>query len=179
MQTLVLDQGYQPHRIVPWQRAVTMLFTDKVEVVHEYDEEIRSVSLTIKMPAVVRLLRSVRSRKRMVKFSRINVATRDNHQCQYCGVKLPLKQLTFDHVVPRSQGGNTSWRNIVMACRPCNGRKGGRTPHAAGMRLLQEPVKPKWLPVMTFRVEHAASFPEAWSQWLYWNGELSAHFDAS
>lgn len=178
MQTLVLDQGYQPHRIIPWQRAVTMLFTDKVEVVEEYDEEIRSVSLTIKMPAVVRLLRSARPRKRGIRFSRVNVAIRDDHRCQYCGVKLPLRQLTFDHVVPRRLGGATSWTNIVMACRPCNGHKGGRTPDAAGMRLRKEPIKPTWLPVSTFRFEQARSLPEAWTQWLYWNGDLGAHFDA-
>ncbi|MCZ2109143.1 MAG: hypothetical protein LC118_06205 [Dehalococcoidia bacterium] len=84
--TLVLDQGYQPHRIVSWQRAVHMIFDGKVEVVSEYDDEIRSISITIKMPAVVRLLSRVRGRKQMVKFSRINVATRDGFTCQYCGI---------------------------------------------------------------------------------------------
>ena len=79
--TLVLDMGYQPHRIVCWQRAVTMLFEGKVEVVEEYDEDIRSVSITIKMPAVVRLLRAISGRKKAIKFSRINVMTRDKFRC--------------------------------------------------------------------------------------------------
>jgi 5-methylcytosine-specific restriction endonuclease McrA len=172
MQTLVLDQGYQPHRIVSWQRAVVMLFDGKVEVVEEYDEDIRSVSVTIKMPAVVRMLRAMRGKKRGIKFSRINVATRDGFSCQYCSVKLPLRKLTYDHVVPRSQGGRTTWENIVMACYDCNEAKSDRTPAQAGMRLARTPVKPTWLPVIAFRVDPASSVPDAWSNWLYWHGTM-------
>jgi 5-methylcytosine-specific restriction endonuclease McrA len=158
MRTLVLDQGYQPHRVVSWQRAITMLFDGKVEVVEEYEHDVRSVTFTIKMPAVVRLLRAVRG-KRGVKFSRINVATRDGFRCQYCGRKLPLSKLTYDHVVPRSQGGKTRWENIVMACYDCNGRKGDRTPTQAGMRIDKLPVKPQWLPVVAFRIDRRAPSP--------------------
>lgn len=172
MRTLVLDQGYQPHRIVSWQRAVVMLFDGKVEVVEEYDEDIRSVSITIKMPAVVRMLRAIRGRKRAVKFSRINVATRDDFRCQYCGDKLPLRRLTYDHVVPRSQGGRTTWENVVMACYDCNEQKSDRTPRQARMHLKKQPVKPSWLPVIAFRIDPACSIPEAWANWLYWHGAL-------
>jgi 5-methylcytosine-specific restriction endonuclease McrA len=171
MRTLVLDRGYQPHRIVSWQRAVLMLFDGKVEVVEEYDDDIRSVSFVIKMPAVVRLLRAVRGR-RGVKFSRMNVATRDGFRCQYCGDKLPLCKLTYDHVIPRAQGGTTCWENIVMACYPCNGRKGCRSPEKMGMRLLERPVRPQWLPLVAFRIDPACSVPEAWMNWVYWHGTL-------
>ncbi len=171
MRTLVLDQGYQPHRVVSWQRAITMFFAGKVEVVEEYEDDIRSVSFTIKMPAVVRLLRAVRG-QRGVKFSRINVATRDDFRCQYCGDRLPLSKLTYDHVVPRCHGGQTRWENIVMACRPCNGRKAHRTPVQAGMRLLKHPIKPDWLPLLAFRIESSAHVPGAWANWLYWHGTL-------
>jgi 5-methylcytosine-specific restriction endonuclease McrA len=174
MRTLVLDRGYQPHRVVSWQRAVLMVFDGKVEVVEEYDQDIRSVTLTIKMPAVVRLLRAVRAvrGKRGVKFSRINVATRDDFRCQYCGRKLALRELTYDHVVPRAQGGKTTWENIAMACYPCNGRKGHRRPEQAGMRLRKLPVAPTWLPVLSFRIDPAYSVPEAWMNWVYWHGAL-------
>ena len=171
--TLVLDPGYQPHRIISWQRAVTMLFEGKVEVIEEYDEDIRSVSVTIKMPAVVRLLRAVRGRKKAVKFSRINVMTRDKFRCQYCGHRLPMSKLNYDHVVPRSRGGRTVWENIVTACYPCNDRKGGRTPEEAGMRLLAKPTRPKSLPVIAFRFE-TTSIPDAWASWVYWQGELES-----
>lgn len=172
MRTLVLDQGYQPHRIVSWQRAVTLLFDGKVEVVEEYDEEIRSVTVTIKMPAVVRLLRAIRGKKRAVKFSRINVATRDKFRCQYCGRRKILRKLTYDHVVPRSQGGRTTWENIVMACYDCNAKKGDRTPKQADMKLRKEPVKPKSLPVVAFRIDPSLSLPDQWVNWLYWHGQL-------
>lgn len=172
MKTLVLDQGYQPHRVVSWRRAVEMLFAGKVEVVEEYEEDIRSVTITIKMPAVVRLLRAVRGKKRSIKFSRINVAMRDDFRCQYCRQKKTLKKLTYDHVVPRSQGGRTTWENIVMACYGCNRDKGDRTPEQAGMKLRSKPVKPKWLPVVAFRIDPALSIPDAWANWLYWHGAL-------
>jgi len=171
MRTLVLDQGYQPHRIVSWQRAILMLFDGKVEVVEEYDEDVRSVSICIKMPAVVRLLNRI-TRRRAVKFSRINVATRDDFRCQYCGTKHTLKRLTYDHVKPRGQGGKTTWTNIAMACYPCNEGKGNRTPRQAGMRLLKKPIKPKSLPVIRFRIDPSASIPEAWINWTYWHGSL-------
>lgn len=168
---LVLDQGYQPHRIVSWQRAVTMLFQQKVEVVETYDEDIKGVTITIKMPAVVRLLRKIRG-KRSIKFSRINVAMRDDFSCQYCGEKKPLRRLTYDHVHPRSRGGKTRWQNIVMACYPCNERKADRTPAEAGMKLRKTPVKPNWLPVIGFRIESSMSIPDQWANWLFWHGQL-------
>lgn len=174
MRTLVLDQGYQPHRVVDWRRAVTMLFDGKVEVLEEYDEAIwKSATVVMRMPAVVRLLRRVRG-KRSIKFSRINVAMRDDFACQYCGRRLPLKQLTYDHVVPRSKGGPTRWENIVMACYPCNERKADRAPREAGMTLRTKPVKPTGLPVIALRIERSGSIPEAWASWLYWNVELES-----
>jgi 5-methylcytosine-specific restriction endonuclease McrA len=170
-QTLVLDQGYQPHRVVSWQRAVLMLFDGKVEVVEEYDDLIRSISITLKMPAVVRLLSRVRQPRRRVRFSRMNVATRDGFRCQYCAQKLPLSRLTYDHVIPRSLGGLTSWTNIVMACYPCNGKKANRTPAQARMELRARPVQPSWLPEVTLRLS-IDDVPSAWASWLYWNATL-------
>lgn len=170
-QTLVLDQGYQPHRVVSWQRAIHMLFDGKIEILESYDEDIRSVTLTIKMPAVVRLLQRVRGRRQAVKFSRINVAVRDNYTCQYCGVKKPLSKLTYDHVTPRSQGGKTVWENIVMACEGCNATKSNRTPAQAKMTLRKAPVRPTFLPAVTMRFE-MSSVPDSWMSWLYWNGAL-------
>lgn len=172
MRTLVLDQSYQPHRIITWQRAVTMLFQDKIEVLEEYEEDIRSVTICIKMPAVVRLLRKVRGRKRAIKFSRINVATRDDFRCQYCEERFALRRLTYDHVIPRVQGGATTWDNIVMSCYPCNGRKANRTPEQAGMRLRRTPVKPKWLPLVAFRIDPSVPTPDLWANWIYWNGSM-------
>src|SRR6187402_1268903 len=108
-QTLLLNQGFEPIKVISWQRAISLLFLGKVEVLEEYDHNIRSVNLVIKIPAVVRLLRAFRRHSRPVKFSRVNIYARDHYRCQYCGKKASITELTYDHVVPRSQGGMTEW----------------------------------------------------------------------
>ena len=197
--TLVLDAGYQPHRVIGWQRAAQLLHDGRAEVVELYDETIRAITretaktlqlskqmlswfelgvdssdpdvLVVRVPAVVRLLGIV-GRKKVVKFSRINVLTRDGFRCQYCGEPKPMRELNYDHVLPRSQGGKTEWTNIASACYPCNARKGSRTPEQAGMRLLAKPVKPKSLPIAALRLDSLREIPECWRSWLYWNAEL-------
>ena len=163
--TLVLTPWMAPHKIVPWQTAVVMSFLGKVEVIEEYEEEIASPSLTIRTPAVVRLTRASGGAKRPIKFSRVNVFTRDGFSCQYCGTRKGPRELNYDHVVPRVQGGKTVWENIVTSCYDCNGKKRGRTPEQAGMKLLRAPVKPKYLPAspVSMRDGHV---PVVWS--AYW-----------
>jgi 5-methylcytosine-specific restriction endonuclease McrA len=170
--TLLLSQGFEPIKVIPWQRAITLLFLGKVEVIEEYDHDVRSVSLVIKIPAVVRLLRAFRRHAKPVKFSRVNIYARDHYRCQYCGRRASISELTYDHVTPRSQGGRTEWTNIVTACYECNRRKGGRTPREAGMQLLTPPVQPNWVPAVTIRIS-MRSIPEAWRDYLYWTGDLS------
>ena len=160
--TLLLTPWMVPHKIVPWQTAVTLLFLEKVEVLEEYDEAIASPSITLRCPAVVRLKRPLDGVKRGVKFSRINVFTRDGFRCQYCGEKKPMRELNYDHVVPRVRGGKTTWENIVTSCYACNDKKGNRTPEQAGMKLLRKPFKPKSLP-MSFLAIDKGSMPEVWS----------------
>jgi len=178
METLVLNPGYEPVARVPWQRAVTLLFLGKVEVVEEYaDRDIRSVTFVFKMPSVVRLFRALRGARKVVKFSRENVYARDRGTCQYCDTRVARHEATYDHVVPRSQGGRTTWTNIVIACVRCNQRKGGTAPEQAGMKLRCAPVKPKKLPD-TFRITltFGKGVPESWKAWIqayaYWNTEL-------
>jgi 5-methylcytosine-specific restriction endonuclease McrA len=170
--TLLLSQGYEPIKVIPWQRAITLLFLGKVEVIEEYSHDIRSVSLVIKVPAVVRLLRAFRRHAKPVKFSRVNIYARDHYRCQYCGKKAAMHELTYDHVIPRSQGGRTEWTNIVTACYECNRHKGGRTPKQAGMHLLSQPAQPNWVPAVTIRIS-TRSVPDAWRDYLYWTGELN------
>jgi 5-methylcytosine-specific restriction endonuclease McrA len=108
-----------------------------------------------------------------VKFNRRNIYARDSSRCQYCGRRLPTSELSLDHVVPRSQGGKSTWDNIVCCCILCNVRKGGRRPEEARMHLVARPVKPKRPPAITVRLtsEKYAS----WKQFLdnaYWSVEL-------
>ncbi len=167
MRTLVLDQGYQPHRIVSWEKAVTMLYVGKADLVEHYDDEIRSTSMTMFMPAVVRLTRGLKYRKKSIKFSRLNVMMRDGFSCQYCGTEMKMRDLTYDHVLPRARGGKTTWTNIVTACRDCNEQKADRTPKEAGMPLLKKPIKPLWLPTGSFHVDDLR-LPETWRNWVSW-----------
>jgi 5-methylcytosine-specific restriction endonuclease McrA len=168
METLILNTAYLPQRVVRWQTAISMFFTGKVEVVESYDELIRSVSLAVPMPAVVRLTRRTKYVEPTIRFSRGNLLLRDGYTCQYCGAVLPGPALTFDHVVPRAQGGRTTWENIVACCRPCNALKGNRTPEQAGMVLEREPKRPKALAFKLKQLRHGRPMPDPWKPWIAW-----------
>jgi 5-methylcytosine-specific restriction endonuclease McrA len=178
METLVLSHAFEPVARVPWQRAITLWFAGKVEIVEEYEDRlVHSVTFEIKMPSVVRFFRALRGRKRAIKFSRENVYLRDKGRCQYCGSRVPRHEATYDHVRPRRLGGVTTWDNVVICCVPCNQRKGGSTPEAVGMRLLSTPAKPRHLPEgvrLTFTTEK--DVPKSWLNYVrdvgYWHGEL-------
>lgn len=171
--TLLLSQGYEPIKIISWQRAMILLTLAKVDIVEEYDAEIRAMSMIVKVPAVVRLRKSFRRHSKPVKFSRVNIYARDNYKCQYCSKKASISELTYDHVKPRSQGGLTEWTNIVTCCYLCNRKKGGRTPREAGMALLAAPAQPNWVPAIAIRIS-LRSVPDAWRDYLYWTGELDS-----
>lgn len=167
--TLVLDSGYQPINMVPFSKALSYVVKGKVDVLASYDISVHS---RWKMPAVVRLTRLLHRRKHWVKFSRQNVFLRDRCRCQYCSQKKIPSELTFDHVIPRSRGGKTSWQNIVTACIACNRKKGNRTPEEAGMRLRTKPVRPFWLPIINTNLHNITSIPVEWRD--YWTIELEA-----
>lgn len=172
-QTLLLNATYEPLRVVHWQKALTLWYQGKVEIVASYPREVRSVSFTIKLPSVIRLLRRIRIRRQAeyVPFSRANIYARDAHACQYCGESFVTSELTFDHVIPVAQGGRKDWDNIVTCCITCNRRKGGRTPEQAHMRLIRHPRRPDRAPALriTFALPHA---PESWRDYVYWHVEL-------
>lgn len=164
---LVLNATFEPLQIVTWQRAIQLLFQGKVEVVEESDHEIHTVRISMRVPAVLRLLKYVplKTKKQVVRFSRANIFIRDHHACQYCGNRFSRTNLTLDHVIPIVQGGKKSWENIVTACKPCNQRKGGRTPQQAGLVLIRKPSKPTWLPTTTLEMGVSVT-PESWKIYL-------------
>jgi 5-methylcytosine-specific restriction endonuclease McrA len=172
-QTLLLNATYEPLNVVDWRKAITLWCQGKVEVISVYDREVRSVSISFNLLSVIRLLRYITIKRRAdyVPFSRANIYARDGDQCQYCGEKFPVEDLTFDHVVPVSQGGRKDWENIVTSCITCNCRKGGRTPTEAGLKVVRPPRRPMRPPVvrLIFAIRNA---PEAWRDYLYWNVEL-------
>src|SRR5258708_18069915 len=136
----------------------------KLEGRKDHEDWIRAVNFSIQVPRVIRLLRYDLYPKNVVKFNRRNIFLRDENRCQYCGQRFPTTQLSLDHVVPRSRGGLTNWENIVCACLRCNVRKGGRTPHEAGVRLFRRPVKPKRSPLLAHQL--SSSEDQSWNRFL-------------
>jgi 5-methylcytosine-specific restriction endonuclease McrA len=139
----------------------------------EEDDWVRTVNSEIQVPRVIRLFGYEKLPKQTVKFNRRNIFARDNNQCQYCGRKFPTTELSLDHVVPRSQGGESTWENIVCACVSCNVRKGGRTPKQAHMSLIRKPEKPKRSPLLNLKLTHKKY--QSWRTFLdnaYWTVEL-------
>ncbi len=196
---LVLNRLYVAVRVISARRAFTMLFRDLAEVIHideghyyNYDFEswaelsqlqrefepdrhdwIRTVRFDLAVPRVIRLLGYDRLPAQHVKLNRRNLFARDHNQCQYCGKSFPTSELSIDHVVPRSQGGEDSWTNLVCACVKCNARKGGRTPEQAHMKMIRPPRQPKRNPLIAIRLgqERYASW-KAFLDEAYWSVEL-------
>jgi 5-methylcytosine-specific restriction endonuclease McrA len=161
--------SYYPLSLWPWQEVVKAVFLERVDVVAEYDTYVHSPSLTMRLPSVIALREFVRQ-DRQPAFTRFNVFLRDGFQCAYCGSH---EDLTFDHVVPRSKGGRTSWENIVAACSPCNLRKGGRLSADIGMQPHIRPHRPSTWELQ----EMGRRFPPnhlhaTWLDYLYWDVEL-------
>ncbi|MEO1101571.1 MAG: HNH endonuclease [Pseudomonadota bacterium] len=173
---LVLNADFRPLSYYPlslwcWQDVVKAVFLGRVDVIAEYDYCVRSPSFEMKLPSVIALREFIRQ-DRPPAFTRFNVFLRDGFQCVYCGSP---NDLTFDHVIPRSKGGRTSWTNIAAACSPCNLRKGGRLPKEVRMFPNRKPVRPTNYQLQ----EIGRKFPpnhlhETWMDYLYWDIELDA-----
>lgn len=178
---LVLNRAYVAVHVIDVRRAFGMIYRSLAEVIDmedgghyaNYDFEswllmsdlrreelaahrdwVRSVSFHIQVPRVVRLLNYDRVPRHSLRFNRRNLFARDKHRCQYCGLHAPQHELSMDHVLPRSRGGTTTWENVVCCCLKCNTRKGGRTPKEARMPLLQNPVKPRFNPLLVQKLDN-------------------------
>src|SRR5262245_60578902 len=190
---LVLNRHYQPIHVTTVKRAFSLLYLGVARALDRQmstfdfeswsalaaeigDDVIHTTSRAIRVPRVIILQFYDRIPRTKVRFSRLNIYARDNNTCQYCGRHLPRTQLNLDHIVPRSQGGRTTWDNVVCCCVPCNLHKGARTPEQAGVPLLRPAVRPKWTPV--FRTPEGKVAYREWRPFLgladaaYWNTEL-------
>lgn len=142
MKTLKLDLTYRPVGVIDCLEALVLCIVGKAVAVEEYEEEISSPSTTFKIPSVIVLKRAVKFISHGIKPSRSNILWRDSCKCQYCAKLYSASELTLDHVMPRSRGGENTWTNLVTSCKKCNQKKRDRTPEEAGMRLIKKPVKP-------------------------------------
>lgn len=179
---LVLNKNFEPVHLTTARRAFVLLYggaalaldesgeTYDFELwrelpVREDDDVVPTVTGAVRIPRVLHLHRYDRTPRLQVRLTRRNLMVRDAHQCQYCGRKPPLRELNIDHVVPRSRGGLDSWENLVTSCKPCNLRKGWKTPEEANMRLARRPFRPKW--TMTAQILlHTGSRYREWEPFL-------------
>lgn len=162
---LVLTSWYMPVQVISWREAIVDLYLDKVESIIDYDDEVRSPSIIMKIPAVVRIRRKIKAIRPNVRFSKANVMVRDNERCQYCGKEKTISELTLDHVIPRKHGGKTCWNNIVSACKPCNTKKGCKSADESGMFPLKVPVQPRDLPMIS-PVRSLEHTPKEWYEFV-------------
>ena len=175
--SLVLNADYRPLSYYPlslcsWQDAIKSVFLERVSVIENYDKEVHSPTISIKIPSVIALKDFVIPRKKPA-FTRFNVFLRDNFTCQYCLYKFSANELTFDHLVPRCLNGKTTWTNVVSACTSCNLKKGRRLLQSTGMQLSKAPIRPTSLQLQN----NGRNFPpnflhESWRDYLYWDTEL-------
>jgi len=164
--------SYFPLSIWPWQDAVKAVFLDRVNIISEYERTVRSPSMSMKLPSVI-ALKSYIPMARRPAFTRFNVFLRDRFTCQYCGQARNATMLTFDHLIPRSRGGYTTWENVITACTTCNLAKGDRLCDECGMHPRRYPRQPTNKELQ----EHGRRFPpnflhESWRDFLYWDSEL-------
>ena len=166
------DGQYATYDFQSW-REVSEYRLNNFQFREEDDDWVRTATTQIQVPRVIRLLDYEKIPRHTVKFNRRNIFARDNNQCQYCGKRFPTTELSLDHVIPRSQGGQSTWENIVCACIDCNVRKGGRTPKQAHLSLIRKPEKPKRSPLLNLKMTHKKY--QSWKTFLenaYWSVEL-------
>lgn len=164
MKTLLVDCNYFPVKVISWQKAITLLYQGKAQSLVDYsDLRIHSQTISLALPKILRL----NGKHRLlfnIKFTRENVFYRDNYTCQYCGERLKENQLTFDHVIPASKGGPTTWQNVVTACKPCNFKKGPLLLEQTNLTLLKKPIIPKWSPELVIKLHD--DDPHEWFEFL-------------
>jgi len=166
------DNHYQTYDFASWTELSQLKRV--YEDMQPTDDWVRTVSLVIQVPRIIRLLFYDRLPEHGVKLNRRNIFARDGMRCQYCGGKFKSSELTLDHVIPRSRGGQSTWANLVCCCSRCNAKKGGRAPTGAHMRLVRKPIKPKRSPFIHIRMRDEKY--RSWKQFLesaYWSVELT------
>jgi 5-methylcytosine-specific restriction endonuclease McrA len=191
MPSLVLNRAWVPIRVTNVEDAITKLLTGAAKAVTEdyttYNFEdwsqlrvaegepcIRTYTLSIRIPEVIILARYGEVPERKLVFSRANIYKRDRYTCQYCSRRLDMKELTIDHVFPRSKGGVSSWTNCVLSCWDCNSKKADKTLAESGLKLLKHPIKPNWSPRHVI-ARFTRNAPKVWEKFVseaYWNVAL-------
>jgi 5-methylcytosine-specific restriction endonuclease McrA len=178
---LLIDAAMQPIAVVSLKAALTKLYSSEERkrsdawfgkpsvIAYSEDGALVGVRKDIPVPSIIQLGRVVPQHRQRVRFCRKSIFARDEFTCQYCGCEFKAEKLTYEHVVPRAQGGKTCWENVVTACVDCNQRKANRTPEQANMKLLCKPAKPSYVMQVKARIDYR-QMPKEWAQ--YWTVTL-------
>ena len=169
MQVLVINQNYEPLNLCADRRAFVLVDKGKAEILERFPNDIPSAHAFHPRASVIRMMYYVNRPRPVVKLTRREVFARDNYTCQYCCRRFNSRELNIDHVMPISRGGETSWKNVVLSCMPCNHRKRNRTPTEARMRLVRQPFEPNW---SQLKRPTQPNVPKSWEDFLgkmYWN----------
>lgn len=164
---LLLNQSEEILNVISWQKAVRLIFADKVSTPHNYDEyhEISvSNNTTYKLPKAIMVKEYVKIAHRSAALNRRNLMRRDNFSCQYCSVKLDRDTETIDHIIPQSKGGKNSWKNVVACCKSCNVKKADGTPEQVGLKLIRQPFVPSHHNLIMNMASNM--FDPSWERWL-------------
>lgn len=146
---LILNADYQPISYFPlslwsWQDSIKAVFLERVNIIAEYESEVRSSTFSMKIPSVIALKKYIPISKKPP-FTRFNLFLRDDFSCQYCGDIFTSNDLTFDHVIPKSKGGKNDWKNLATCCKPCNLKKDNKSINEVGFKLKHQPYKPTYI----------------------------------
>lgn len=167
MKTLVLSNNYLPIGAIEWQRAFVLVYTKKAQALSYYDKLVRSASHEHQVPSVIKVEKNAPHFFRSVRFNKRNLFLRDGGKCAYCQKNISYRKATYDHIIPKSKGGPTSWTNIAICCIDCNFVKKDRTPEEAGMILKTNPSKPAPISSLkSFMQRYKSRAPKAWSDWI-------------
>jgi len=174
---LVLNADYQPISYFPlsiwsWQDSIKAVFLNRVNIIAEYNSEVRSTSFSMKIPSVIALKKYIPISKQPT-FTRFNLFLRDQFKCQYCGNNFNTKYLTFDHIIPKSKGGKTKWENVVAACSKCNLKKSNLLLSEVNMTLIKKPFSPSNSQLHLIGKNFPPNYlHKSWLDYLYWDSEL-------
>ena len=167
---LVLNTSFEPINVCTERRAVVMIFKGVARVEEHNGHMLHSQKLSIHAPSVIRLTEYIHIPFERRSLSRKNILLRDHSTCQYCGTQYPPSELTLDHVLPRSRGGESAWDNLVACCKRCNHRKGNRTPEESGMHLLRRP-RGFSLHVNRQIMRYLGRADETWRKYLFYESD--------
>lgn len=147
--TLLLSSAYEPVKFISERRAIKLFINNKVDVIYSWDYKINYEKGYFKLPSVLKLKNTYRKVFSKTLFNRESIIKRDSKCCQYCGLKLCFNEITIDHIVPLSKGGDNSFTNCVVACRPCNDYKSDIPLDRCGLKLIRQPSDPGYNPIYT------------------------------